>query len=358
MAIAAAQLASQLRQGLRTLYTVFGDEALLVQEACDAIRSAARAHGHSERTVFTVQGANFDWSAVVASGASISLFAERQIIELRIPSGKPGKDGAAALQTLAERSARDDTTLTLVVLPRLDSSTSKSAWFESLQQHGVCVRVDNVPRAALPQWIAQRLAAQGQHVVDGDEGQHSLQFFADHVEGNLLAAHQEVAKLALLYPSGELRLRDIEAAVAKVARYDPFDLAQTVLAGRIDRVARMIDGLQAEGVSPVLVHFALCEDIRALAQLRDALDAGQPWPVALRQQRVWGAREALMQNALQGLHAAQLAQWLRHAHTVDGIVKGLKPPGWPHDPWAALLRLAVMVARVCAKTSGQIKPGN
>ena len=348
MQVAAAQLANHLSQGLGALYTVHGDEALLVQEACDAIRAAAREQGHSERSVFTVQGAHYDWSSVLAGGASASLFADKQIIEVRIPSGKPGKEGGQALQTLAERAQQDDSTLSLIVLPRLDAATSKSAWFSALSQHGVSIKIDSISRSALPQWIAQRLAAQGQHVLEGEEGQHSLQFFADRVEGNLLAAHQEIQKLALLHPPGALRQADIESAVLNVARYDPFSLAQSVLAGQIARVMRMMDGLQAEGVSPVLVHFALSEDIRALARVRQALDEGVPLPVALRQHRVWGPREKLMERVLPQLRPGQLAQWLRHAHTVDGIVKGLKPEGWPHEPWQALLRLAVMVSRACA----------
>ena len=348
MQVAPGQLAAHLNKGLRPLYTVWGDEALLVQEACDAIRTTARQAGHTERNVHTAQGARFDWSGVLASGASNSLFADKQVLEVRVPTGKPGKDGSTALQTLAERSAEDDSTLTLIVLPRLDAATQKTAWFAALGEFGVTLKIDSVERHALPQWIAQRLAAQNQHVVEGMEGQNSLQFFADRVEGNLLAAHQEIQKLALLHPPGELRLADIESAVLNVARYDPFALAQAVLGGRLDRVPRMLDGLKAEGTAAVLVHYALAEDIRAMARVRDDLDSGLPMPVALRNNRVWGPREKLMERALQRVNATTLAQWLRHAHTVDGIVKGLKPEGWPHDGWQALLRLAVMVARVCA----------
>lgn len=351
MQLAPDQLASHVQRGLRSLYTVYGDEALLVQEACDAIRAAARAQGHSERKVFTVQGAHFDWSAVLASGAEMGLFADKQIVEVRIPSGKPGTQGSTALQKLAEIASQDEYTLTLVVLPQLDAAANKSAWFAALSQHGVTLKIGSVSRQALPQWIAQRLAAQGQHVLEGEEGQHSLQFFADRVEGNLLAAHQEIQKLALLHPPGTLTLRDIESAVLNVARYDPFGLAEAVLSGRLERVVRMMDGLRAEDVSPVLVHYALSEDIRALARVRQALDEGTPLPVALRAQRVWGAREKLMERVLPQLSANTLSQWLRHAHTVDGIAKGLKPEGWPTDPWQALLRLAVMVARACAPRS-------
>jgi DNA polymerase-3 subunit delta len=348
MQIAAAQLASQLQRGLRPLYTVHGDDPLLVQEACDAIRAAARAAGHTERTVHTLTGAHADWSAVLASGASLSLFADKQLVEVRVPSGKPGKDGSVALQRLAESAAGNDAVLNLVVLPRLDMATQKSAWFAALEAHGVAVKVEPVERGALPAWIAQRLQAQGQRVAAGEAGQRTLQFFADRVEGNLLAAHQEIQKLALLHPAGELSFEQVEAAVLNVARYDVFKLAEAVLAGQVLRVQRMLDGLQAEGEAAVLVHFALSEDIRALHRVRLALDAGRPLPVALRENRVWGMKERLMERALPGLTTGQVARWLDDAHTVDGIVKGLKVPDWPADPWLALHQLAIKVARACA----------
>jgi len=348
MQVAAPQLAAQLQRGLRNLYTVHGDDPLLVQEAGDAIRAAARAQGFTERTVHTVAGAHFDWSAVLASGAELSLFADKQLIEVRIPSGKPGKDGSQALQQLAEGAAGNDAALTLVVLPRLDMATQKSAWFVALDAHGVTVRVEPVDRKALPNWIAQRLQQQGQRVAAGDEGQRTLQFFADRVEGNLLAAHQEIQKLALLYPPGELSFEQVEAAVLNVARYDAFKLAEAVLGGQLSRVQRMLDGLQAEGEAPVLVHWALADDVRTLYRVRAALDTGKPLPVALRESRVWGAKEKLMERVLPNLGAGTLSRWLQDAHTVDGIVKGLKAEGWPTDPWQALQQLAMRVAQGCA----------
>jgi len=164
----------------------------------------------------------------------------------------------------------------------------------------------------------------------------------------LLAAHQEVQKLALLHPAGELSFEQVEAAVLNVARYDAFKLAETVLAGHTERVQRMLDGLQAEGEAPVLVHWALSEDIRTLARVRQALDAGRPMPMALREHRVWGAKEKLMERVLPRLSSATVAQWLQDAHVVDGIAKGLKVPTWPADPWDALHRLATQVSQACA----------
>ncbi|MDD2714129.1 MAG: DNA polymerase III subunit delta [Simplicispira sp.] len=348
MHIALNQLAAHLHKGLRPLYTLHGDEPLLQQEAADTIRAAARAQGYTERSSFTVAGAHFDWSAVLAAGGSLSLFADKQIVEIRVPSGKPGKDGSAALQHIAQGAAGNNSTLTLVLLPRLDKATKTSGWFGALDGAGATVQIDPVERAALAQWIAQRLALQGQRVVTGEEGQRTLSFFADRVEGNLLAAHQEIQKLALLHPPGELTWAQVEAAVLNVARYDVFKLSEAVLAGQLVRVQRMLDGLQAEGEAPVLVHWALAEDIRALKRVKDAMNAGRPLPMALRENRVWGIKERLFERILPRASDAQLAHLLQSAHGVDGIVKGLQVPEWPTDPWQALQQLALQLGRVSA----------
>ncbi len=404
MQIAANQLTHHLGRGFKNLYTVHGDEPLLAQEALDAIRAHARTLGFTERTVHTVAGAHFDWSAVLAAGASLSLFADKQIVELRIPSGKPGKDGSVALQELAQLAAGNADTLTLVVLPRLDKMTKSSAWFAALEGHGITLGVEPVERNALPQWIAQRLALERLRVADGEEGQRTLQFFADRVEGNLLAAHQEIRKLALLYiaptlpavrgslpsegalapqggpsaldiastlpaargslppeeatplPGGAmttLSFDQVESAVLNVARYDVYKLAEAVLAGQPQRVQRMLEGLRAEGEAEVLVHWALSEDIRVLKRIKDAMGQGRPLPMALREQRVWGVKERLFERVLPRLTDQQVARLLQGAHVVDGIVKGLKQPGWPTQPWAALHQLAMQVCRACMPRAGQ-----
>jgi DNA polymerase III subunit delta len=206
----------------------------------------------------------------------MSLFAERQILEIRVPTGKPGKEGSPMIQQLAQSAEGNDSTLTLFILPRLDSATKKGAWFGALEQFGVSLQIDSLERAQLPQWIAQRLKLQNQSVASGQDGQNCLQFFADRVEGNLLAAHQEIQKLSLLYPAGELTHAQVESAVMNVARYDVFKLSEAVLAGQVARVQRMLDGLQAEGEAAVLVHYTLAEDIRALKRVKDAMAEGRP----------------------------------------------------------------------------------
>ena len=355
MQIAAGQLANQLQRGLASLYTLHGDEPLLIQEGADAIRAAARAAGYSERTSHTVAGAHFDWSEVLAAGGSLSLFSDKQIVEIRIPSGKPGKEGSVAIQQLAEQAKGNDSTLTIVMLPKLDKPTRTGAWFGALESHGVTVGVEPVERPALPQWLAQRLSLQGQRVKPGIEGQRTLQFFADRVEGNLLAAHQEIQKLALLFPPGELDFEQVESAVLNVARYDVFKLSEAVLAGQTARVQRMLDGLQAEGESEVLVHYTLAEDIRALKRVKDAMAQGRPLPMALREQRIWGTRERLFERVLPRLTSDAASELLMAAHQVDGIVKGLKLPDWPANGWQALHRLAMDMCRRCGEPGA--RPG-
>ena len=355
MQISADRLAGQLERELRAVYTVWGDEPLLAQEAGDAIRAAARSAGCSERQVHTVQGAHFVWSGLLGASQALSLFADRQLIEIRIPSGKPGKEGSEALQRYCDLAAESGgrEVVTLVQLPRLDRSQQSSAWFSALDRAGVAVRVDPVERQALPRWIAERLAAQGQHVAAGGDGQRALAFFADRVEGNLLAAHQEIQKLALLYPPGEIAFEQIETAVLNVARYDVFRLGEAVLAGQTARALRMLDGLRSAGEAAVLVQWTLAEDIRGLKRVKDALASGKPLPLALREARVWGAKERVFERAVTLISESAIAHLLEAAHVCDGLVKGLKHPEWPLDPWQALERLVLMLVEQTARIGGK-----
>jgi DNA polymerase III subunit delta len=353
------QLDTALARGLRPLYTIHGDEPLLAQEAADAIRAAARAAGYSERQVFTVSGAHFDWSAVLGAAQAMSLFADKQLIEIRIPGGKPGKEGSEALQRYCNQvcSQPGDEVMTLVTLPRLDFQQSKSAWFAALDAAGAVLRVETLARHALPAWLAQRLARQKQRVAAGEEGQRTLAFLADRVEGNLLAAHQELQKLALLHPEGELRFEQVEAAVLNVARYDVGKLAEAVWSGQTPRALRMLDGLRAEGEASVLVHWTLAEDVRSLARAHTALRAGKPPPLALKEARVWGAKEKLFERVLPLLADHQVAHLLDAASICDGICKGLKHPDWPNDPWEALRRwMLAMLQATSAAPAGRTRP--
>lgn len=341
MQLRAEALDAQLGKSLLPLYTVTGDEMLLVLEAVDRIRAAARVAGFNERDVLTCER-GFDWSALTASGQSMSLFGDRKLVELRIPTGKPGKDGADALRQHAASGSPD--VLTIITLPRLDAATQKSEWFAALDRHGAVVRIDTVERERLPDWIGQRLAAQGQRVAPGDEGRRALQFMADRVEGNLLAAHQEVQKLGLLFPPGTLSFEQIHDVVLDVARYDVFKLNEAVLSGDVARLVRMLDGLRGEGEAAPLVLWALTEEARVLARIQRGMAGGKPLAALLRENRVWGPRERLMGPAVKRLDASTLEAALALAARLDRQVKGLRGDGLPGDPWDGLLQLGLLLA--------------
>ncbi len=332
-------LATHLTKRLSPLYVVHGDEHLLAIEASDCIRVAARKAGYTERDVLQVDR-HFKWNRLVESGQSLSLFGDRKLIELRIPGGKPGKDGSAALQAYAKTIVEGDT-ITLVTLPRLERDQKSSAWFGALEAAGVTIEAPVVDRTRLPAWIVDRLAAQGQSADP-----ESLAFLADRVEGNLLAAHQEVQKLGLLYPTGRLGHDDVREAVLDVARYDVFKLGEAMLAGDATRVVRMVDGLRGEGESPVLVHWAITEEVRALLRAKLGVADGQPLSTLLRQLRVWGGRERLFEPAMRRLSLPVLRNALVRCSEIDRLVKGLRNLGATPmgDAWTELSRLGVLIA--------------
>ncbi len=349
MYVRAQALAEHLNRGLAKLYAVCGDEPLLVQEALDQIRRQARAQSYTERAIFTVER-GFDWSAPLGMSRSPTLFGERRVLDLRIPNGQPGKEGAAALQTLCTVHPPD--LIILITLPRLDVAAQKSAWYHTLVNAGVVVRIERIERAHLPDWLKQRLAAQNQCVPAGEEGARALQWLADRVEGHLLAAHQEIQKLALLYPPGELSVEQIQAAVLDVARYDGFKLGEAMLAGDVARLARMIDGLRGEGAAPVFILWVLVEELRTLWRIKQGLAAGRPLTALVREARVWGARERLIGPAAQRVSIAALGAALAFAARLDRQIKGLTQPfrGEPRgampqmEPWRGLFELAMRIA--------------
>ncbi|AGX88001.1 DNA polymerase III subunit delta [Candidatus Symbiobacter mobilis] len=350
MALSPAQLPDHLAGGLRSLYTVVGDDPLLVQECMDSLRAAARAQGAAERERYVSTDPRFDWSAVWMALHSVGLFAPKKILELHVPNGKPGKEGSTALQRLAQDALRSDTATTLVALPRLDKASRGSSWFAALEK-GVTIDVPPVDRAQLPKWIAQRLRQQGQRVPAGAEGQRVLDFFADRVEGNLLAAHQEIQKLALLYPQGELGYEQIAEAVLDVARYHVFQLPEAVLAADAQRVQRVLDALQGEGEAVVLVLFTLAEDLRALWRVKEATLAGKALAAALQEHRIWYQKARAFEQLIPRLRREDLGHLVQAAHQVDGITKGLRHPDWPEDPWQAVLQLALRACKVLGRPS-------
>jgi DNA polymerase-3 subunit delta len=329
-------LDGHLAKGLSPLYVITSDEHLLALEAADKIRRTARAQGYSERDVLTVER-SFKWGELLAANQAMSLFGDKKLIELRIPGGKPGKDGSAALQHYAKDLNPDN--LTLVTLPKLDWQTAKAAWVTALQQSAVYIEIANVERAQLPGWIGTRMAAQGQSA-----DRQGLDFIADRVEGNLLAAHQEIQKLALLYPPGKLTAGQVVDAVLNVARYDVFKLSEAMLAGDPARLVRMLEGLKGEGEALPLVLWAVSEEIRTLLKLKAGMAQGRPLGALLKEYRIWGPRERMMEPALRRIGMATLEAALQQAAQVDKMVKGLRAKQFAGDAWDAMLQLALRVA--------------
>lgn len=337
----ADQLKPALDAGLRGLYTLFGDELLLRNEALDQIRAAALAGGYATREQHQVER-GFDWGSLLAQSRELSLFGERKCVEVRIPSGKPGRDGAAALGELAD--AAGDDLMVIVILPRLDAATQKSDWFTRLASAGTAVRIDTVEPEQLGAWMRQRLARHGLTLPPGAAGQSCLELLVSRTEGNLLAAHQEVEKLALLVEPGELDPERLHDVVQGAARYSVFRLAEAVLAGNVARLARMLDGLQGEGVAAVLAHWTLAEELRAWLRLRQGLDTGESFAALARANRIWGPREKLLQRALPRLPLPVIEGLLLRAAACDRAIKGLRPAEVPHDPWEAVRHLALAMA--------------
>lgn len=336
MRIGSEQLPRHLQGRLASLYTVCGDELLAI-EAADQIRARARDSGHAERQVVAIDP-HFDWSQLLHRANSLSLFGERRIMDVRIPSGKPGTQGGAAIEAYC-RSLPPDT-VTLVTLPRMDKPGMATRWFQALDHAGVVVQAFPVERARLPEWIGRRLQAQGQ-----DAAPETLRFLADRVEGNLLAAHQELQKLALLHPAGMLSFEQVKDAVLDVARYDAYQLSNALVAGDVVRYARVLEGLRGEGTALPLIVGVLAGQIRALLAVRRGRDAGRPLAQLMNQARIWGSQQKLAEEAVGRLGTKQLIRALRQAARIDRIGKGVAAG----DAWDELLQLGVRLARGTAR---------
>ena len=332
MLLKGEQLAAHLDRDLKAVYVVYGDEPLLVIEAADAIRAAARRKGFDEREVLTAIS-GFNWNELHLATGNMSLFGGRQLIDLRIPTGKPGREGGKAIQDYCARPSPD--ALLLVTLPGLDWSEEKATWLKALTEAGVAVKLIPPNLAELPAWIAGRLRRQQQKT-----GNDALRFIAERVEGNLLAAHQEIQKLALLYPEGELSLQQIQEAVLNVARYDLDGLREALLSGDVARLTRTLDGLQQEGEAPPLVLWAMTEEVRALAQVKAGQKQGQPVDALLKEARVWGARQSLFKRALPRIKESTANAALEDAARIDRMIKGIGGG----DGWTEFLRLGLGLA--------------
>lgn len=315
MQVRSGGLAAQLAKGLAPLYVVHGDEPLLAIEAGDEIRQAARAAGFDEREVLVVES-GFKWDAFSAANRNMGLFGSRKLVDLRIPTGKPGVEGARVLEDTA-RNPNDDT-VTLITLPRLDRQAQGSAWFAALEDAGVSVAVWPLEREELPQWIATRLARQRQQA-----SRDTLQFLADTTEGNLLAAKQEIEKLGLLLPEGMLDQDAVEQAVTDVSRFDVFQLSEAWLAGDAARATRILASLEGEGEGVPLLLWQFGEDVHALASVLTAVAGGMSAATAIKSARVWGKRQAAMERAVRRVSGASIAPLLTRLATLDALAKGI-----------------------------------
>jgi DNA polymerase-3 subunit delta len=332
------------QEPLGVLYTVSGDEPLLVTEAMDGLRAAATRRNYNERTSLVLD-ARSDWSAVMAATRNNSLFGDSCLVDLKIPTGKPGKTGGDVLAGLADSARRGEFSgvSILVSLPRLDKATRGSKWATQLADAGAFFDIADIQRGELPRWIGQRLARQNQSADPA-----SLEWLADMVEGNLLAAFQEIQKLALLYPEGAIGIEDLERAVLNVARYDVFGLRDAMLTGHASKALTMLSGLRAEGEALPLVLWALGDDIRIMARLQWCRDTGQDASAAMRKHRLFGSHERAVRQAMARVHASAWPGLVQHAHDIDRIIKGLKVPGRLDDPWAELALLVMRVAQPAA----------
>ena len=329
MQLRPAQLAAHLQKTLAPLYVVHGDEPLLAIEAGDQIRAAARAAGCDEREVL-VADASFKWDAFTGANRNLGLFGNRKLIDLRIPGGKPGNEGARALEDHAAHLNAD--TVTLITLPRLDRAAQASSWFTALADAAVTIAVAPLERTELPGWIAERLARQRQRVAPD-----TLQFLADHTEGNLLAARQEIEKLALLLPEGELDPAAVEQAVADVARFDVFELSEAWLAGDAARSCRILAALQSEGEGMPLLLWQMGEDLHALAAVLGGVAEGVPVGHAVRNARVWGKRQAAMERAARRVKPGAISPLLLRLARLDALAKGIGRG----DAWSDLREMAL-----------------
>ena len=328
------QLKQQLNNKLLPLYVLVGDEPLAQSECLDTIRQAARKAGADERTSFIVER-NFNWQQIQQFGQSLSLFSSQRILEIHIPSGKPGADGGKALTELSAKPIPDTTTI--IVLPNLEREAKNSAWFNALQSASTIIELKEIAPNQLPQWLSARLAAQNQSCDAA-----SLEFIAHQVEGNLLAAYQEIQKLALLYPAGEISAESVRDAVLNVSRFDAFQLGEAVLAGDAARTTRILQGLQDEGENAVAVMNPLMWALRPLVRIKQAEARGENVVSAMTNARIYGDRQSLVKRALARLSLRQLEAALQKLCDIDRTAKGVMQG----DAWLELSRLCFGLAKV------------
>lgn len=321
MKIKANQLPSQLQKNLARCYLVTGDEHLIVDESLDTIRSAARDRGFTSRDLH-VATTGFDWAQLYNAGSNLSLFAEQRIVELRLPTGKPGRAGSQAIADFVDKTGDD--LLFIVVTPKLDSRGQSAKWVKALETAGVMVQVWPIDLRELPGWISDRMRKAGLQ-PDRD----AVAMIADRVEGNLLAAGQEIEKLRLILGEGPVTADDVGSAVANSSRFDVFKLVDAALGGDARRALRILSGLRSEGVEPVIIVWALTRELRTLALLTDTVNQGGDLASGMREHRVWNTRQPLIRSCIGRHRHGDFHRLLRDASRADLAAKGQL---W-EDPW-------------------------
>jgi len=327
-------LASSLARGLSPIYLISGDEILLVNEAADAVRAQARAAGFTERDLHVVER-GFDWQELLAQSHAMSLFAQRKIIEIRMTNPTPGEQGGNAIVELAEQPSPDN--LVLVITGKMDGRTQNARWVGAIEKHGTLVQVWPIDLPRLPAWIRERL---GRHGLRADAAAASL--LAERVEGNLLAAHQEVEKLALWLPPGEVTMQMVLDAVADSARYDVLQLGEAAMRGQTARALRILEGLRGEGVDLTLVLWAVNKDLQWIARAQHLMSHGQSADSAMNAIYVWRPRQNAMKQALSRLRPAAVQGLLLDAARADRAIKGVLRV----DPWTELEALVARLSGV------------
>ncbi len=338
MQISANALVKHLSATPSPVVVIVGDEPLAKAESLDSVRQYARKRGAEERTSLLVER-QFNWQTITQFSQHFSLFSSHRILEIHIPGGKPGVDGAKVLSELAQQPMPDTTTI--ITLPTLERESKNSVWYQHLQAHALVVELKEVVVTQLPAWIKQRLAQQNQHTDDD-----SLVFMAQQVEGNMLAAHQEIQKLALLYPTGEITAAEIKDAVLNVARFDAFQLGEAMLQGDSERTIRILQGLQDEGEQPVAVMNPLIWLIRPLLRIKQAEAQGENLQSAMASARLFGDRQLLVKSAAQRLSIRQVEAALQKLSEIDRMAKGVMQG----DAWLEISRLCFGLARIKART--------
>ena len=332
MKIRPDQLNQQLKKSLSPVYLITGDEPLISEESGDHLRQSLQAQGFSEREVLHVDG-SFSWEYLLECANALSLFAEKKIIELRLGSSKLNKKASELLQQYLSNPAPDN--VLLIIADKLDGSAKKSAWFKAIDKAGVIVEIWPVETQQLPNWIRQR-AAQAQLQLDDE----AVQLLCDRIEGNLLAAKQEISKLSLLFPHQVVTAEDVIAAVSDSSRYDIYGLADAALQGQPARCTKILQVLRQDGTEPPVVLWALAKELRSLAAIQQAQRSGQSFDAVCQRERIWGKRKPLAREAARRIEPQRLNLALQQCAEVDKIIKGIMIG----DAWLLLTSIALALS--------------